>query len=380
MKKIFILFTIIFTINSSAVEKKSTDTNKFYFDITHKVKVNINQHFEGEVKNTVKCSLDFLDSNKYNGEIINYIVEDNGGLRKISEKKGKFLRTENTFTPVEKDSTDISLPDFSKINFKKGMIWESSSSEYFDISRWGFKDTIVVPAEIIYKCSDLNSRIITVNAKSYINHIPDLKSIKPLTPVKITGTQEIEYTLDSDKIVKGYIKKYNFTFQVKNNDVYDFYGEEICIVRHINEIKFLDTKKIETAAENKLDKKDMNFKIDDIKITIRLNELYFDTGKSDFKIGNQDKFNQLVQFINSIKEKYTINIEGHTDNTGDPQYNDILSKLRAKTVRDFLLTQISDKKTQISYIGYGDKKPIESNVSEEGRKKNRRVEIIIQPE
>ena len=79
-----------------------------------------------------------------------------------------------------------------------------------------------------------------------------------------------------------------------------------------------------------------------------------------------------------IRKKYPdreIIVEGHTDNTGDKQYNQGLSDRRAASVAEYLKKGVGHDK--LSYKGYGSEKPISDNATKEGQAKNRRVEIII---
>jgi len=78
-------------------------------------------------------------------------------------------------------------------------------------------------------------------------------------------------------------------------------------------------------------------------------------------------------------KKYPENIvvvEGYTDSTGSDAINLPLSKNRAKAVYDYLLGQ-NLKTYQISYVGYGSANPVADNSLEEGRAKNRRVNLNI---
>ena len=74
----------------------------------------------------------------------------------------------------------------------------------------------------------------------------------------------------------------------------------------------------------------------------------------------------------------TIQIIGHTDNTGDAGYNQTLSERRANAVADVLL-DAGIPFSRVATIGRGENAPVASNLSPEGRAQNRRVEIVILP-
>ena len=71
-----------------------------------------------------------------------------------------------------------------------------------------------------------------------------------------------------------------------------------------------------------------------------------------------------------------IEIIGHTDDKGDERDNMSLSKLRAASVRDYLISNGVDASKMIT-TGMGETRPIASNDTKEGRAKNRRVEILV---
>jgi OmpA-OmpF porin, OOP family len=79
-----------------------------------------------------------------------------------------------------------------------------------------------------------------------------------------------------------------------------------------------------------------------------------------------------------MKEKSAMQIEiaGHTDNAGPESYNMSLSERRARSVVRYLTEQGVDAK-RINTLFFGESKPLESNSTSEGRRKNRRVEFKI---
>ncbi|QTF94298.1 OmpA family protein [Halomonas sp. BM-2019] len=85
--------------------------------------------------------------------------------------------------------------------------------------------------------------------------------------------------------------------------------------------------------------------------------------------------------VASILSQYTdtrVNIAGHTDSTGNADYNQRLSERRAESVGNYL-AQSGVARNRLQMRGYGQNQPVASNASEEGRAQNRRVEITLSP-
>jgi len=109
--------------------------------------------------------------------------------------------------------------------------------------------------------------------------------------------------------------------------------------------------------------------------TIKLNNIFFDSGKFELK---QESYPELQRVVTFLKENpdITIQISGHTDNVNTDEYNLKLSENRAKAVHTFLI-QNNISASRVTYKGYGESNPVETNDTEEGRQLNRRVEFTI---
>ena len=100
----------------------------------------------------------------------------------------------------------------------------------------------------------------------------------------------------------------------------------------------------------------------------------FDTGKSDIKPESMAIIGQIAALLKAHPE-LKVSIEGHTDNVGTPQNNKVLSQQRAKSVMNAVV-QKGIAPSRMTAVGWGQEKTIADNRSEEGRAKNRRVEIV----
>ena len=110
--------------------------------------------------------------------------------------------------------------------------------------------------------------------------------------------------------------------------------------------------------------------------TIGLSNIFFETNKSIIKT---ESFDELDNLANALQKNISmkIYITGHTDNKGNDAANLKLSEERVKSVISYLITKKIDK-SRLSGKGFGSKKPIATNETDEGRFKNRRVEFTIE--
>ncbi len=100
----------------------------------------------------------------------------------------------------------------------------------------------------------------------------------------------------------------------------------------------------------------------------------FDFDKADIKPESQPIIDQIVKLLKN-NPSLNLTVEGHTDNIGTPPYNKRLSEARAKSVVAALTAQGIEAR-RLKAAGYGQDKPIADNSTDDGRAKNRRVELV----
>jgi OOP family OmpA-OmpF porin len=108
---------------------------------------------------------------------------------------------------------------------------------------------------------------------------------------------------------------------------------------------------------------------------ICLHTITFETNKATLKAEAKTFIDEIVSLLKTIPTM-NMQINGHTDNVGGAEYNLELSKKRATSVYEYLVSQGIDKK-RLTHEGYGDTKPIDTNDTDEGKANNRRVEFEI---
>jgi len=112
-----------------------------------------------------------------------------------------------------------------------------------------------------------------------------------------------------------------------------------------------------------------------VGVSMVINNILFNTGKATLRPESFTELNKLADLLLK-NSKIRIEISGHTDNVGSASVNKRLSKERALTVKNYLVSR-GVEQDRIEYQGYGYERPIAPNDTPEGRAKNRRVEMKI---
>lgn len=126
---------------------------------------------------------------------------------------------------------------------------------------------------------------------------------------------------------------------------------------------------------------DIVMTVDDIKNNLNAEGkvsfygIYFDTDKSVIKPESAPTLTNIAGFLKA--NPVNVYIVGHTDNTGNFDRNLALSKERAAAVVNELTTKYGVNKAQVTPQGVASLAPVSSNKSEDGKAKNRRVEIVV---
>jgi outer membrane protein OmpA-like peptidoglycan-associated protein/tetratricopeptide (TPR) repeat protein len=108
---------------------------------------------------------------------------------------------------------------------------------------------------------------------------------------------------------------------------------------------------------------------------MNLHHIYFETDSFRILPESEPELTQLVKFLKD-NWRLKVEIQGHTDDTGASEKNQVLSEKRARAVVDFLVKRGVEEE-RLNWAGYGENRPVAGNDTREGRRLNRRTTIKI---
>lgn len=215
----------------------------------------------------------------------------------------------------------------------------------------------------------LNKANTKVKANTLLHvNILDKKTKKPLEG-------KIEITTESGKgdIVHNTAKNGSFDYTFQNI-------ERTRYIVTVEKLGYLFKSQIIYIPEPSVDNTPMNlkFELDDIQVGAKciMRNISFDNDKFTISYKSNSELNKLLGLMTE-NPTLKIEIDGHTDNSGNPIHNKTLSQKRAESVIEWLAKKGINKNRFIAK-GFGADKPLASNDDEEeGRELNRRTEFVI---
>ncbi|HOQ12936.1 MAG TPA: OmpA family protein [Spirochaetota bacterium] len=291
----------------------------------------------------------------------------------LIEPKGNFIVRKNDYMPNLRH-----IPSFPEKDVNPGDNWVANGELVIDNFSRAFSLTFPVEYRFL-QLTEENGRQIAVISYHYNIDVKLSGNYPSDFPVAIAGkndglvfwdikSQKPKNIQDNYRIIflfasgGGVFATAEFAMDIKTeNSLYKNYTDE----EKQKEKENLQ-KELPEGVDSDVDKRG---------IVVRMGDLLFDFDSYALKKDTEEKLRQIADIIKKKYPDREIIVEGHTDNIGEKDYNYSLSEKRAKTVAEYLKGKLGHDK--FSYKGYGSQNPLADNSTEEGRKKNRRVEIII---
>ena len=112
------------------------------------------------------------------------------------------------------------------------------------------------------------------------------------------------------------------------------------------------------------------------RIVLRLHGLTFASGGAEISESLHPLLAKVLRVVSTFPGA-SVRIEGHTDAQGGALGNEDLSRRRASAVREHILSRVPIPSSRVEAVGLGEERPIASNETEEGRRRNRRIEVVV---
>jgi len=196
-------------------------------------------------------------------------------------------------------------------------------------------------------------------------------------PVRIMGDfDQVVYWDHKFGQAAAYEEKFSLTFEMSNGMTVLYRGNANA---EIIESEYMDKEEIAAGIIdeiNRLDISDVNVKVVEEGISISLEDIGFYPDSAKLLPGELEKINRIAEILLQYPDR-DIMIAGHTALAGTREGRMKLSTERAQSVADYLLSKKVRSADRMVIRGYGAEKPVADNSTQEGMRKNRRVEIIL---
>ncbi|MDR2923631.1 MAG: OmpA family protein [Treponema sp.] len=289
---------------------------------------------------------------------------------------GRITIDKKYYMPVVRD-----VPVFPGREIKPGEKWSYEGHEVHDFSEsFGIREPYRIPFTANYvflgerTWKERSCPAFSVNYR--INIKPQAVGGK-IWPVKITGeSDQIVYWDNVMGQPVAYTENFRYIFELSNGRVFEYRGKAEA---EVVESERMDKEKIagDIADEiRRLDIPEVSVRVVDEGITISLDDIQFHPDSAVMLPGENEKLDKIVDILRRYQER-DIMVSGHTALAGTEEGRRKLSADRASVVADYLIGKKARTPDRVVVRGFGSDRPVADNRTEEGRRKNRRVEITI---
>lgn len=272
-------------------------------------------------------------------------------FKAVRNSDSTFSKVENLGYPINTQQNEGAIfitSDYTKAYYEK--VTKQGMASYGMLYSFDIPEKIKPNQKTIY----VKGRVYDANTK---------QSLKAEVELYDLSTGERFNKVSSDSVNGDYL------FVLNEGGSYAFHANKKGYLFYSKNFELDQTNKVKSVN---------NFDIPLIKnvkgAKISLRNVFFKSGKYDL---NEASFFELDKVVELLKENdVKIEISGHTDDVGKSDYNKKLSLNRAEAVYNYLITK-GVSPIRLTYIGYGESKPLVDNATPENRALNRRIEIKV---
>jgi len=325
-----------------------------------------------------KIEATFLTSESREGNVTVYELNQEYESTFWRSRLGRYEIAPIYYMPVVRD-----VPTFPGRDLKPGDSWQADGEEVHDLRQgYGIPDPFLFPMTVNYRYlgegtyEGKNADLISIQysiaqrADSYYDRYP-------LYPRRITGySDQIMYWDRREGQPMAYEENFSIVFDLSNGDSYEFTGTATAkLVRS----RSMDKETVKDELERRIAENgipDAGVRVGDDGVIISLENIQFKADSAVPLSGEMDKLKRVVSLLKLYPDR-DILVTGHTALAGTAEGRMALSLERARTVATFLKDELNIDDDRLMIEGKGAGEPVAPNDTEEGKRKNRRVEITI---
>lgn len=304
----------------------------------------------------------------------------------VRDAYGRYTIAPEYWMPVVRD-----VPVFPDKDLRVGDAWTAPGEEVHDFrDSFGIAEPYRIPVNASYKFIGERTPAFQVPEDKKRLSFPAFTVAYRIfdEPPRPAGTAEVWPTRimgASDQIVYwdreaarpiAYEEKFRMIFELSNGTTFEFRGTANAV---IVESQPMDKKKLaaDIAADiAKMAIPDAAVKISDEGVAINLEDIQFQPDSAILLPSERSKLDRIAEILKKHPER-DILVAGHTALAGTEAGRMKLSQERAAAVAEYLISVGARAADRVVVRGFGATKPVAGNDTEAGRKKNRRVEIVL---
>lgn len=377
-------------------EYQEGDHYRIVTEVSETVKENDKIIYSTEILNRIAATVVGIEDGAGDLEALYQIserVHDSSGYQWSSEEKIAFRRDAlGIYSNLDPDSALPSVrdvPRFPKRDLSPGDTWDFPASEVYDLLPfYGINYRLSIPFNVFYTYEGSEKRGEKFLDKIIINYHIFYEEDPVVTlyehpdwgdefPEKIVGSFYQEYFWDREAGRPAEVEdRFEYKYYLSTGVSYTFSGvsrgrvEKAEIMDRDAMTEEINRQLVENGVE------DISVIPNEEGVKITLEDIHFLPDSPVIEESEIDKLERISEILLRYRDRDLL-IEGHTARFGSEESCQILSEERAAAVAAYLEGMQIREKSEIVTRGYGSKRPLGSNLTEEGQKMNRRVEITI---
>lgn len=273
------------------------------------------------------------------------------------------------------------VPVFPEYPIEPGTAWSNSGTEVHDLSEsFEIDERFEFSIPVVYQYLGVEERDgremdVLMVRYSMFHRFP--RNLEGLHPVAISGFSDQRHYWDRLRgRIHAYEEEYEILYTLSSGDTVSYQGTAEARVVETNLPDRSEVLERLRERLQDLDIPDTDVRESDRGITISLEDIQFPPESDRLLPSEMAKLDRIIELLSEYPDTDLL-ITGHTALAGTPEGRQRLSEARAASVGNYLLEMGVRSRDQLIFRGVGAEEPVAPNTTEEGRRRNRRVEFTI---